>query len=89
MGADYWGSPVEHAAIQILEQSIKAVGVDRKAVLKHVKSNTFDTIIGKVDMRKQAIPFYWTVGQWQNGFFEGVKGVGIPSAKSVKLKSSW
>ena len=89
VGADYWGSPVEHAAIQILEQSIKAVGVDRKAVLKHVKSNTFDTIIGKVDMRKQAIPFYWTVGQWQNGFFEGVKGVGIPSAKSVKLKSSW
>ena len=89
VGADYWGSPVEHAALQILEKSIEAVGVDRKAVLKYVKSRTFDTIIGEVDVRKQAIPFYWTVGQWQNGFFEAVKGVGTSSTKSVKLKSSW
>ena len=80
MGADYWGSPVEHAALQILEKSIEAVGVDRKAVLKYVKSRTFDTIIGEVDVRKQAIPFYWTVGQWQNGFFEAVKGVGTSTA---------
>ena len=65
------------------------MGVDRKAVLKYVKSRVFDTIIGKVDLRKQKMPVFWTVGQWQNGVFQGVKGVGTSDEKPVKLKSGW
>ena len=70
--ADFWGSPVYYAVTQLLSESIEAVGLDRRAVTKYIKSRTFDTIIGKVDLRKQNHPVFWTVGQWQNGVFEGV-----------------
>ena len=87
--ADFWGSPVYYAVTQLLSESIEAVGLDRRAVTKYIKSRTFDTIIGKVDLRKQNHPVFWTVGQWQNGVFEGVKGVGTTGEKSVKLKTGW
>ncbi len=89
VAADYWGSPVYYAVTQLLEESIEAVGLDRKAVLKYIKSRTFDTIIGKVDLRKQTMPVFWTVGQWQNGVYQGVKGIGTSGEKPVRLKTGW
>ncbi len=89
VAADFWGSAVYGAVTQILEQSIEAVGADRKAVLEYVKSRKFNTLVGEVDLRKQNMPVFWTVGQWQNGVFEGVKGVGTSNEKAVKLKSGW
>ena len=32
---------------------------------------------------------YWTVGQWQDGFFHAVAGVGFSDYKPVRLKTSW
>ena len=86
---DYWGTGVYGALTQVLTQSIETVGADRHAVLKYIKSRTFDTLMGKLDLRKQNAPVWWTVGQWQDGVFEGVKGYGTSGEKAVRMKSGW
>jgi branched-chain amino acid transport system substrate-binding protein len=86
---DYWGTPVYAALTEILTQTIEKVGANRKDVLKHIKSRVFDTLVGPVDLRKQNLPVWWTVGQWQNGKFEGVKGTGTSGEKAVKIKTGW
>ena len=67
----------------------RAVGADRSAILKYVKSRTFNTIMGEPDLRKQNAPVWWTVGQWQDGVFEGVKGTGTSGEKTVRMKTGW
>jgi branched-chain amino acid transport system substrate-binding protein len=86
---DYWGSAIYYAALQVLEQSIEAVGEpDRKKVNDYIKSRTFETIAGTIDQRKQSNPWFWTVGQWKDGVFHGVKGVNTKDA-DVSLKTGW
>jgi branched-chain amino acid transport system substrate-binding protein len=87
---DYWGSAIYYAALEVLGQAIEAVGsTDRPAVMKVIKSRTFDTIAGKIDLRKQSNPWFWTVGQWQNGVFHGVKGVNTAQEAPIQLKTGW
>ncbi|MFP6732294.1 MAG: hypothetical protein VB959_00455 [Rhodospirillales bacterium] len=45
--------------------------------------------MGKLDLRKQSAPVWWTVGQWQDGVFEGVKGTGTSGEKTVRMKTGW
>lgn len=86
---DYWGSAIYYAALQVLEQAIEGVGsTDRKAVNDYIKSRTFETIAGTIDQRKQSNPWFWTVGQWKDGVFHGVKGVNTKDAE-VSLKTGW
>ena len=86
---DYWASAVVYATLQVLEQSIAAVGTDRKAVIDHIKSATFKTVMGPWKFNNQVIDHFWTVGQWQNGKFVGVSSTGMPGEKPVKLKTGW
>jgi branched-chain amino acid transport system substrate-binding protein len=87
--ADYWASAVTYASLQVLEQSIEAVGVDRKAVIDHINKSTFQTVMGPWKFVNQSIEKYWTVGQWQNGVFHGVASTGLPGAKPVIVKAGW
>ena len=88
--ADYWGSPLYYTFLQILEQTFEGVGTtDREAITAYLKSHKFKTIIGEVDIRNQKLDKYWTVGQWQDGFFHAVNGVGFYDYKPVKLKTGW
>jgi len=88
--ADYWASPIYHSLLQMLTQTFEAVGTfDRAAITAHLKSHTFKTIIGEVDVRNQKLNRYWTVGQWQDGFFHAVAGVGFSDYKPVQLKTGW
>jgi branched-chain amino acid transport system substrate-binding protein len=88
--ADYWASPVYHSLLQTLTQAFEAVGtMDREAITKHLKSNTYKTIIGDLDIRDQKLKRYWTVGQWQDGIFHAVAGVGFTNFKPVHLKTGW
>jgi branched-chain amino acid transport system substrate-binding protein len=76
--------------LEVLEQSIEAVGtLDRKAITDYIKSHTFQTLIGEVDIRSQSRKNFWTVGQWQNGVFEAVKGVKMPEGKPIRMKTGW
>jgi len=87
---DFWASATTYAALQILEQSIEAVGNDREAVTEHLRSATFDTILGPISFNKNNFnEAFWTVGQWQNGVFHGVASRGRDGALPVALKEGW
>jgi branched-chain amino acid transport system substrate-binding protein len=87
--ADYGGSPVYYAMLQALTQTIETVGTDRMAIADHIRKNKFKTLIGEISVPGQALDKVWTVGQWQNGFFAAVAGVGFTEFAPVKLKTSW
>ena len=88
--ADYWASPIYHSLLQTLTQAFEGVGsMDRPAITAHLKGNTYKTIIGELDIRNQKLKRYWTVGQWQDGIFHAVAGVGFTDYKPVRLKSGW
>lgn len=87
--ADFWASAVTYASLQVLEQSIEAVGLDRKAVTEHIHKSTFQTVMGPWKFNKQSIDKFWTVGQWQGGVFHGVASTGLPGAKPVIVKTGW
>ena len=75
-----------------MTQAFEGAGtVDRDAVAAFVKSHTFKTLIGDIDLRTQLQNIAYTVGQWQNGFFRSVAAVGVPSSElvSVHPKTGW
>lgn len=87
---DFWGSPMYWAMIQIVEQSIEAVGsLDRKAITEYIKKTKFQTLVGEIDLTQQKLTWFWSVGQWQGDTFHGVAGVGIKDPKPVALKTGW
>ena len=87
---DYWASGMVYATFQILRTAIEAVGTkDRKAVTAYIKSNTFNTVMGKISFTNQINKKYWTVGQWQNGKFYGVSSTGRSGEKAPKVKPKW
>ena len=87
--ADYAGSPAYYSMLQALTQTIETVGTDRMAIAEHFRKNRFKTLIGEIAVPGQVLDKVWTVGQWQNGFFAAVAGVGFSDFAAVKLKSNW
>ena len=88
--ADSWGSPMYFSLLQVIEQAIEAVGeLDRAKITAYIKGNTFKTVVGEIDLRSQKLNRFWTVGQWQNGFFHAVSGTGYGNYKPVQLKTGW
>ena len=88
--ADYWASANTYAALQILEQAIEGAGtLDREVVTQYIKDNTFDTVMGMLTFDNQVSHTYWSVGQWQDGVFRGVKGTNVDGAVPVRPKSGW
>jgi branched-chain amino acid transport system substrate-binding protein len=88
--ADYWGSPFYYSLLQMITQSIEGVGsMDLKAITAYLKSHTFKTIVGELDIRNQRLDKFYTVGQWQKGFYNAVDGVGFTDYAPVNLKTSW
>ena len=88
--ADYWGSPFYYSMLQMLTQSIEAVGTtDRQAIADHFRNRKFKTLVGEVELPGQILDKVYTVGQWQNGFFTAVNGEGFGNYSNVQLKTSW
>lgn len=87
---DFWASATTYASLQITEQAIEAVGLDREAIAAHLKDATFETVLGPISFdennNNQA---FWTVGQWQGGVFRGVASTGRDGAVAVQLKDGW
>lgn len=88
---DYWASAMVYSSFQILEKSIEAVGsFDNPAIIKHVKANSFDTVIGPIKFDDHNNnPAFWTVGQWQGGVFKGVASTGRDGAVAIQKKGAW
>ncbi|MGO9703531.1 MAG: amino acid ABC transporter substrate-binding protein [Xanthobacteraceae bacterium] len=90
LDADYWGSPFYYASLEMLTQSIEAVGsMDRDAIASHFRDRKFKTFLGELSMPGQVIDKVYTVGQWHGGFFNAVAGVGFSDYAQVSLKTSW
>jgi branched-chain amino acid transport system substrate-binding protein len=90
--ADYNGSPLYHANNQLLTQAIEGAGsMDREAIAAQIKSHTYKILLGEFDLRNQLLNRLYTVGQWQDGFFHAVGGVGYPDSDyvAVRPKTSW
>ena len=88
--ADFWASANTYVSLQILEQAIEGVGsTDKAAVSQYVKDNTFKTIMGDIKFENQFSNRFWTVGQWQDGVFRGVKSVNVDGAAAILEKTGW
>jgi branched-chain amino acid transport system substrate-binding protein len=70
---DRWASPITYASLQVLQQAIERVGkIDREAIIKEINTGSFDTIIGKVQLKDNLYKGVWAVGQWQGNDFYGI-----------------
>jgi branched-chain amino acid transport system substrate-binding protein len=88
--ADYAGSPIYYAMLQILTETIETLGsTDRMAIADHIRKNKFKTLVGELSLPGQTLDNVYTVGQWQNGFFKAVSGTGYSEFAPVKLKTNW
>ena len=90
--SDYNACFYVYANGEVLTQAFEGAGtVDRDAVTAYLKSNTFKTLIGEIDLRSQMQNIAYTVGQWQSGFFHSVAAVGVPSSElvTVRTKTGW
>jgi branched-chain amino acid transport system substrate-binding protein len=87
---DRWASGHSFAALQILEQSIAAVGLDRRRVREHLASTEFHTFIGPIKFSgSENIAMPGTVGQWQSGEFEIVWPADRATAPIIFPKAAW
>ncbi len=92
-----WDSAITWASLQIWEDVLEAVGLDREAQREYIASTTFDTIDGKVNFTNgenvytgDADGAYPPVfGQWQSGVFEVVWPIDISSADLLFPKPAW
>ncbi|KMW57454.1 putative branched-chain amino acid transporter substrate-binding protein [Candidatus Rhodobacter oscarellae] len=88
--ADYWASANTYAAMQILEQAIEGAGtLDKETVTQYIKDNSFDTVMGDLSFENNVSNTFWSVGQWQDGVFRGVKGSDVEGAVPVRAKEGW
>ena len=87
-----WASPVTYASVQVLQQAIERVGkVDREAVLKEIKTGSFETVLGSIRLDKQILDgATFMIGQWQNGVFQGIAPEAKQGAKPAVIpKPAW
>ena len=76
--------------LQALTTSIEALGsTDREAIADYVRKNKFKVLQGEIALPGQILDKVYTVGQWQNGFFHSVNGIGFTEFTPVKLKTGW
>ena len=87
---DRWASGHCWAALQILEQAVARVGLDRKALRDQIANNEFNTMMGPIrfaSSENASVP--GTVGQWQGSEFEIVWPPERATAPLVAPKPAW
>ncbi len=78
-----WASATTYAGLEILGQAIERAGtIDKAAVIAEIRKGPFKTVIGEVNLKDGINHNVWTVGQWQNGVFNGVASSGLAGAKA-------
>jgi branched-chain amino acid transport system substrate-binding protein len=87
---DRWASGHCWAGLQMLEQAVAKVGLDRKALREQIATNEFTTILGPVRFdgsENASVP--GTVGQWQGSEFEVVWPPERATAAPIVPKPTW
>lgn len=87
---DSWASAITYASLEMLQQSIERVGLDRAAVAKELSAGSFDTVIGEVKLEDNQLRQLWLVGQWQGDKFVGIAPVDRQgAAAAIVPKPEW
>ena len=87
---DRWASAHAWAGLQILQQAVEKVGLDRKALRDHIASTEFSTVIGKIRFRNgENVSTPGVVSQWSAGEFEVVWPPQLATGPSLFPKPSW
>lgn len=87
---DTWASAVTFASLEVLQQAIERVGVDRSKVSKEIASGSFDTILGPVKLENNLYRNLWWIGQWQNGKFAAIAPTSRKGAADAVIpKPAW
>ncbi|MCX7961322.1 MAG: amino acid ABC transporter substrate-binding protein [Burkholderiales bacterium] len=87
---DRWASAHAWAALQVLEQAVAKVGLDRKALRDAIATGEFDTVIGKVRFKDgENVTTPGVVSQWQGREFEVVWPPDKATAPALFPKPAW
>jgi branched-chain amino acid transport system substrate-binding protein len=87
---DRWASAHAWAGLQILEQAVAKVGLDRKALRDYIANNEFDTIIGKIRFKNgENASTPGVVSQWSGGEFEVVWPPDRATGPALFPKQAW
>jgi branched-chain amino acid transport system substrate-binding protein len=87
---DRWASGHCWAALQVLQQAVAKVGLDRKAIRDYIASQTFQTVVGPIRFEGgENVATPGTVSQWQAGEFQVVWPEARATAKPVVPKPAW
>jgi len=87
---DRWASAHAWAGLQILEQAVAKVGLDRKALRDYIANNEFDTIIGKIRFKNgENVSTPGVVSQWSGGEFEVVWPPDRATGPALFPKQPW
>lgn len=89
-GPDYWGSVITYASLEMLQEAIRRVGLDREAVSQELSTGTFQTVLGETKLENNQLRDLWWTGQWQDGVFVGIAPPDRPGAAKPRLpKAPW
>lgn len=87
---DRWASAHCWAGLEILQQAVEKVGLDRAKIRAHIAATEFDTVIGKIRFKDgENVSTPGVVSQWQNGEFEVVWPPQRATAASQFPKPGW
>ncbi|TAK41854.1 MAG: branched-chain amino acid ABC transporter substrate-binding protein [Betaproteobacteria bacterium] len=87
---DRWASAHAWAALQVMQQAVAKVGLDRKALRDAIAGGEFDTVIGKVRFRNgENATTPGVVSQWQGREFEVVWPPDRATAPALHPKPAW
>jgi len=87
---DRWASAHAWAGLQIMQQAVAKVGLDRKALRDAIASGEFDTVIGKVRFKNgENVSTPGVVSQWQSGEFEVVWPPDRATSPALFPKPNW
>ncbi len=87
---DFWASQMTYAGLQMLQEAIKRVGIDRDAVAEELSTGTFTTILGETTLENNQLRDLWWTGQWQDGVFVAVEPADREGAAELRLpKRAW
>jgi len=87
---DRWASAHAWAGLQVMQQAVAKVGLDRKALRDAIASGEFDTVIGKVRFKNgENVATPGVVSQWQSGEFEVVWPPDRATSSALHPKPNW
>jgi branched-chain amino acid transport system substrate-binding protein len=87
---DRWASAFAYASLQILEQCVGEVGLDRAKIRAMVEATEFSTVAGPIKFTKGVnVATPGMVGQWQKGEFEIVWPKERATGPAVVPKPAW